>query len=27
MFLDSLHWGDYVPGMGRSLNAALNASF
>jgi iron complex outermembrane receptor protein len=27
MFLDSLHWGDYVPGMGRSANAALNVSF
>lgn len=27
MFLDSLHWGDYVPGMGRSINAALNVSF
>jgi len=27
MFLDSLHWGDYVPGMGRSVNTALNASF
>jgi iron complex outermembrane recepter protein len=27
MFLDSLHWGDYVPGMGRSFNAALNATF
>ena len=27
MFLDSLHWGDYVPGMGRSFNAALSATF
>lgn len=27
MYLDSMHWGDYVPGMGRSLNAALNLSF
>lgn len=27
MFLDSLHWGDYVPGTGRSLNASLTFSF
>lgn len=27
MFLDSLHWGDYVPGMGRSVNVALNVHF
>jgi iron complex outermembrane recepter protein len=27
MFLDSLHWGDYVPGAGRSVNVALNATF
>jgi iron complex outermembrane receptor protein len=27
MFLDSMHWGDYVPGRGRSFNAAINATF
>ena len=27
MFLDSMHWGDYVPGMGRSVNVALNLQF
>ena len=27
MFLDSLHWGDYVPGTGRSLNASLTITF
>jgi iron complex outermembrane recepter protein len=27
MFLDSLHWGDPVPGMGRSVHAALNLTF
>ncbi len=27
MYLDSLHWGDYVPGMGRSVNASFNVIF
>jgi iron complex outermembrane recepter protein len=27
MFLDSLHWGDAVPGMGRSINLSLSATF
>ena len=27
MFLDSLHWGDYVPGKGRSVNASVSVTF
>lgn len=27
MFLDSLHWGDAVPGMGRSVNVAFNLTY
>lgn len=27
MFLDSMQWGNYVPGMGRSFNVALNVHF
>lgn len=27
MFLNSLRWGDYVPGRGRSINASLNIVF
>ncbi len=27
MFLDSLHWGDGVPGMGRSVNVSLSTAF
>lgn len=27
MYLDSMQWGNYVPGTGRSFNAALNVNF